>query len=87
MPRCCLLVILLFLQVCSQAFAGGDSVDRKLRSLKNENALLEAELRLASKGRSYVILDLPAELDSAPVRIKLKNRGMVPAEDKMAIIK
>jgi len=48
--------------------------------LKDENSLLEAELRLASKGTSYIILDLRTESDSVPVRINLKNRGIVLRE-------
>jgi hypothetical protein len=64
----------------SQAIAGGDSIGHKIRALKHENCLLEAELRLASKGTSYVLLDLPTESDSAPVRINLKNRGIVLRE-------
>jgi hypothetical protein len=75
-----LFVILLSLQAWSQALAGGDSIDQKVWSLKNENALLKAELGLASRGGGYVILDLPTELDPAPVRIKLKNRGIVLRE-------
>jgi hypothetical protein len=48
--------------------------------LKDENSLLEAELRLASKGVSYVMLDMRTESDSIPVRINLKNRGRVLRE-------
>jgi hypothetical protein len=36
----------------SQAIAGGDSIGQKIRALKDENCLLEAELGLASKGIS-----------------------------------
>ena len=35
---------------------------------------------LASKGRSYIILDLQTESDSVPVGINLKNRGMTLRE-------
>jgi hypothetical protein len=64
----------------SQAIAGGDSIGQKIRALKDENCLLEAELGLASKGTSYIILDLRTESDSVPVRINLKNRGVVLRE-------
>ena len=50
---------------------------QKLNALEGENRLLNAELKLASKGMSYIILDLRTESDSAPVRMDLKNRGMV----------
>ena len=70
-------MILVPFGVCSQAIAGGDTMAQKLRALEDENHLLEAELRLASKGMSYIILDLRTESDSVPVRMDLKNRGMV----------
>jgi hypothetical protein len=73
-------MILFSLQASSQAIAGGDSIGQKTRALKDENCLLEAELGLASKGTSYIILDLRTESDSAPVRINLKNRGIVLRE-------
>jgi hypothetical protein len=47
---------------------------------KDENSLLEAELRLASRGVSYIVLDLRTESDSVPGRISLKNRGIVLRE-------
>ena len=50
---------------------------QKLNALEGENRLLNAELKLASKGMSYIILDLRTESDSAPVRMDLKNRGML----------
>jgi len=64
----------------SQALAGGDSLDKKIRALKSENSLLETELKLASKGTSYVILNLRTESDSVPARISLKNKGVVLRE-------
>jgi hypothetical protein len=73
-------MILFSLRAYSQAIAGGDSIGQKIRDLKDENSLLETELRLASKGTSYIILDLRTESDSAPVRINLKNRGIVLRE-------
>jgi hypothetical protein len=73
-------LILFFLGGYSQAIAGGDSIGQKIRTLKDENCLLEAELGLASKGTSYIILDLRTEWDSVPVRINLKNRGIVLRE-------
>jgi hypothetical protein len=73
-------MILFSLRAYSQAIAGGDSIGQKIRDLKDENSLHEAELRLASKGTSYIILDLRTESDSAPVRINLKNRGIVLRE-------
>jgi len=75
-----LFLILSSLGTSSQAIAGGDSIGQKIRALKDENSLLEAELRLASKGTSYIILDLRTESDSVPVRINLKNRGIVLRE-------
>lgn len=75
-----LFMILFSLRAYSQAIAGGDSIGQKIRDLKDENSLHEAELRLASKGTSYIILDLRTESDSAPVRINLKNRGIVLRE-------
>jgi hypothetical protein len=75
-----LFLILFSLGGSSQAIAGGDSIGQKVRELKDENSLLEAELRLASKGASYIILDLRTESDSVPVRINLKNRGIVLRE-------
>ena len=75
-----LFLILSSLGTSSQAIAGGDSIGQKIRDLKDENSLLEAELRLASKGTSYIILDLRTESDSVPVRINLKNRGIVLRE-------
>ena len=50
---------------------------QKLNALEGENRLLNAELKLASKGMSYIILDLRTDSDSTPVRMDLKNRGMV----------
>jgi hypothetical protein len=73
-------LILFSLGGSSQAIAGGDSIGQKIRDLKDENSLLEAELRLASKGVSYVMLDMRTESDSIPVRINLKNRGRVLRE-------
>ena len=73
-------MILFSLGGSSQAIAGGDSIGQKIRDLKDENSLLEAELRLASKGVSYVMLDMRTESDSIPVRINLKNRGRVLRE-------
>lgn len=73
-------MILFSLWAYSQAIAGGDSIGQKIRVLKDENSLLEAELRLASQGTSYIILDLRTESDSVPVRINLKNRGIVLRE-------
>ena len=73
-------MILFSLRAYSQAIAGGDSIGQKIRDLKDENSLLEAELRLASKGTSYIVLDLRTESDSVPVRINLKNRGIVLRE-------
>jgi len=75
-----LFLILSSLGTSSQAIAGGDSIGQKIRALKDENSLLEAELRLASKGTSYIVLDLRTESDSVPVRINLKNRGIVLRE-------
>jgi len=75
-----LFMILFSLRAYSQAIAGGDSIGQKIRDLKDENSLLEAELRLASQGESYIILDLRTESDSVPVRITLKNRGIVLRE-------
>jgi len=75
-----LFLILFSLGGSSQAIAGGDSIGQKIRALKDENRLLETELGLASKGTSYIILDLRRESDSAPVRINLKNRGIVLRE-------
>jgi len=75
-----LFMILFSLRAYSQAIAGGDSIGQKIRDLKDENSLLEAELRLASQGTSYIILDLRTESDSVPVRINLKNRGIVLRE-------
>jgi len=75
-----LFLILFPLGGFSQAVAGGDSIGQKIRALKDENCLLEAELALASKGTSYIILDLRTESDSVPVRINLKNRGIVLRE-------
>lgn len=75
-----LFLILFSLGGSSQAIAGGDSIGQKIRDLKDENSLLEAELRLASKGVSYVMLDMRTESDSIPVRINLKNRGRVLRE-------
>ena len=72
-----LFFILFSLQVCSQAMAGGDRVGQQIRALKDENSLLEAELRLASKGTSYIILDLRTDSDPVPARINLKHRGIV----------
>jgi hypothetical protein len=72
-----LFLILFSLGGSSQAIAGGDSIGQKTRALKDENCLLGAELGLASKGTSYIILDLRTESDSVPVRINLKNRGIV----------
>jgi hypothetical protein len=73
-------MILFSLRAYSQAIAGGDSIGQKIRDLKDENSLHEAEIGLASKGTSYIILDLRTESDSAPVRINLKNRGIVLRE-------
>jgi len=73
-------LILFSLGGSSQAIAGGDSIGQKITDLKDENSLLEAELRLASKGVSYVMLDMRTESDSIPVRINLKNRGRVLRE-------
>ena len=75
-----LFLILFSIGGSSQAIAGGDSIGQKIRALKDENCLLEAELGLASKGTSYIILDLRIESDSVPVRINLKNRGIVLRE-------
>ena len=75
-----LFLILFSLGGYSHAIAGGDSIGQKIRVLKDENSLLEAELRLASQGTSYIILDLRTESDSVPVRINLKNRGIVLRE-------
>jgi len=75
-----LFMILFSLRAYSQAIAGGDSIGQKIRDLKDENSLLEAELRLALQGASYIILDLRTESDSVPVRINLKNRGRVLRE-------
>lgn len=75
-----LFLILFSLRGYSQAIAGGDSIGQKIRALKDENRLLETELRLVSKGISYIILDLRTESDSVPVRINLKNRGIVLRE-------
>jgi hypothetical protein len=75
-----LFLILFSLGGCSQAIAGGDSISQKIRDLKDENSLLEAELGLASKGTSYIILDLRTESETVPVRINLKNRGIVLRE-------
>jgi hypothetical protein len=75
-----LFLILFSLGGSSQAIAGGDSIGQKIRDLKDENSLLEAELKLASKGTSYIILDLRTDSDSVPVRIRLKNRGIVLRE-------
>jgi hypothetical protein len=80
-------MILFSLRAYSQAIAGGDSIGQKIRDLKDENSLHEAELRLASKGTSYIILDLRTESDSAPVRINLKNRGIVLREFDVARIR
>ena len=68
------------LGVCSDAFAGGDGIGRKIRDLKEDNSLLDAEMKLTSKGTSYIILDMRAESVSAPVRINLKNRGRILRE-------
>ena len=75
-----LFMILFSLRAYSQAIAGGDSIGQKIRDLKDENSLLEAELRLASQGASYIMLDMRTESDSVPVRINLKNRGRVLRE-------
>jgi hypothetical protein len=75
-----LFMILSSLGAYSPAIAGGDSAGEKIRALKDENCLLEAELGLASQGTSYIILDLRTESDSVPVRINLKNRGIVLRE-------
>jgi hypothetical protein len=75
-----LFFVLLSLGACSQAVAGGDSLGDKIKALKRENRSLEAELGLASKGRSYVLMDLRTESNSVPARITLKNRGMVLRE-------
>jgi hypothetical protein len=75
-----LFLILFSLGGSSQAIAGGESTGQKIRALKDENRLLEAELRLASKGTSYIILDLRTESDSVPGRVSLKNRGIVLRE-------
>jgi len=75
-----LFMILFSLRAYSQAIAGGDSVGQKVRDLKDENSLLEAELRLASQRASYIILDMRTESDSVPVRINLNNRGRVLRE-------
>jgi hypothetical protein len=77
---CFLLMLLVPFGVYSQAIAGGDTMAQKLRALEDENHLLKAELRLASKGMSYIILDLRTDSDSTPVRMDLKNRGMVLRE-------
>lgn len=53
---------------------------RQISALKGENRLLEAELKLASKGTTYIILDMRTISDSAPMRISLKNRGTVLRE-------
>jgi hypothetical protein len=82
-----LFLILSSLGAYSQAIAGGDSIGQKIRALKDENCLLEAELGLASKGISYIILDLRTESDSVPVRINLKNRGIVLREFDVERIK
>jgi len=75
-----LFLILSPLGTYSQAIAGGDSLGQKITALKDENGLLEAELGLASRGTSYIILDLRTESDSVPVRVTLKNRGIVLRE-------
>jgi len=75
-----LFMILFSLRTYSQAIAGGDSIGQKVRELKDENSLLEAELRLASQRASYIILDMRTESDSVPLRINLKNRGRVLRE-------
>ena len=75
-----LFLILFFLGGSSEAIAGGDSIGQKIRALKDENCLLEAELGLASKGTPYIILDLPTESETVPVRINFKNRGVVLRE-------
>jgi len=82
-----LFLILFSLGAYSQAIAGGDSISQKVRELKDENSLLEAELRLASKGASYIILDMRTESDSVPLRINLKNRGRVLREFDVERIK
>ena len=75
-----LLMILIPFGVSSQGITDGDTMAQKIRALEDENHLLDAELRLASKGMSYIILDLRTESDSTPVRMDLKNRGMVLRE-------
>jgi len=75
-----LFLILFSIGGSPQAIAGGDSIGQKIRVLKDENCLLEAELGLASKGTSYVILDLRTDSDSVPMRIRFKNRGIVLRE-------
>lgn len=73
-------LILLTLAGSSGAIAGGDSIGQKIRALNEENRLLEAEATLASTGTTYVILELRTEPNSVPVRINLKNRGLLLRE-------
>lgn len=73
-------LILLTLAGSSRAIAGGDNITQKIRALNEENRLLEAEATLASTGTTYIILELLTESDSVPVRINLKNRGLLLRE-------
>lgn len=60
--------------VYSRAIADDEGVDNDLKILRKENLLLGAELRLAQKGASYLLLD--------PImkKIYLKNKGIIIRE-------
>jgi len=75
-----LFLILFTLVDVSQALAGGDRNSQKINALNDQNRLLEAEAGLASTGTAYILLELQPGADSSPVRINLKNRGIVLRE-------
>lgn len=72
---------------CLFFFLGGalnaspeETAVQRVKALKEENRLLEAERRLASKKTSYLVLDLRRGPGEETPKLAIKNRGIVLRE-------
>lgn len=80
------LKLLIFLALCFSSFgtdskaATEEGLLPRIKALKEENRLLEAERRLASKKASYLVLDLRRDSGGGSPKLTIKNRGIVLRE-------
>ncbi len=73
-------LVFTFLGGDRRASAAEESPLQRMKALKEENRLLEAERRLASKKASYLVLDLRRDSGETSGKLAIKNRGIVLRE-------